>query len=64
MSRIIPHSGAVMTDEELCEILKHALGISGGSGGGGPDSPDFKYCGAGIKIWGGWSWPIPKDPPL
>lgn len=51
-----------MTDADLAEALEKVLG-DGGSGG--PNMLDVSHKGAGLRIWGGWSWPnIVTDPPL
>lgn len=41
-----------MTDEELENALKSALGIFGGSGG--PGRPSVSFTGTGLRIWGAW----------
>jgi len=51
------------TDAEVSEALSRSLGIEGG--GGSPDSPDYHYRGAGLRIWGGWTYPNSRtDKPL
>lgn len=41
-----------MSDRELGLALEEVLGIFGGSCG--PDRLSVTYCGAGLRIWGGW----------
>jgi len=43
-----------MTDDEIEDALKRALGAFGGSGSRG--ELNVCYTGAGLKIWGGWKW--------
>lgn len=57
-----PDFGRGMTDDDLASALGDAFGIMGGRAA--PDEPYVVYQGAGLKIWGGWSFQTPKDRPL
>lgn len=50
--RWMKHAQTGLTDEELAAVLKHELGIFGGSGG--PDTTSISFQGAGLKIWASW----------
>lgn len=57
-----PAFGRGMTDDDLANALGDAFGIMGGRAA--PDEPYIVYQGAGLKIWGGWTYQTPRDRPI